>query len=142
MVIFIISLTSNSSLSGLTDIAEETGEKVEDRLESLNSLIENTLALDPDEAAEPEDIDKDLVIYRYVNDSLVFWNNQFPILNDNISRKMVFHRLSPMDNRIESPLIDVTSDLSYMNIGIKWYLIKTAEGCYNDKVIAGLEFTR
>ena len=141
LVIFIISLTSNSSLSGLTDIAEETGEKVEDRLESLNSLIENTLALDPDEAAEPEDIDKDLVIYRYVNDSLVFWNNQFPILNDNISRKMVFHRLSPMDNRIESPLIDVTNDLSYMNIGTKWYLIKTAEGCYNDKVIAGLEIT-
>ena len=141
LVIFIISLTSNSSLSGLTDIAEETGEKVEDRLESLNSLIENTLALDPDEAAEPEDIDKDLVIYRYVNDSLVFWNNQFPILNDNISRKMVFHRLSPMDNRIKSPLIDVTSDLSYMNIGTKWYLIKTAEGCYNDKVIAGLEIT-
>ena len=54
---------------------------------------------------------------------------------------MVFHRLSPMDNRIESPLIDVTSDLSYMNIGTKWYLIKTAEGCYNDKVIAGLEIT-
>ena len=52
LVIFIISLTGNSSLSGLTDIAEETGEKVEDRLESLNSLIENTLALNPDEAAE------------------------------------------------------------------------------------------
>ena len=139
LVIFTISLTNSSNSSNLEKTAMKTGERVERRINALNSLIESTLATDPNIESEPKEIDEDLVIYRYVNDSLVFWNNQFPILNDDISRKILFHRLSPMDNRIESPLIDISEELSYMNIGSKWYLIKATEGRYNDKVIAGVE---
>ena len=138
LVIFIISLTNNSGSASLRETAEKTGKRTAERIEALNEAIENTLSLGAEEA-EPEEIDKDLVVYRYVNDSLVFWNNQFPILNDDISRKMVFHRLSPMDSRIESPLGDVTGEFSYMNIGTKWYLIKYVDGVWNDRVIAGLE---
>ena len=140
LVIFIISLTNNSGSASLRETAEKTGKRAAERIDALNEAIENTLSLGAEEA-EPEEIDKDLVVYRYVNDSLVFWNNQFPILNDDISRKMVFHRLSPMDSRIESPLGDVTREFSYMNIGTKWYLIKSVKGNYNDLVIAGIEIT-
>ena len=141
MVFFSLSLTNIVSSGDLKEATENTSDKLEERIEALNDLISKTLSSDPFINAEPEEIDKDLVIYRYVNDSLIFWNNQFPILNDNISRKLVFHRLSPIDNRIESPLVDVTDELSYMNIGTKWYLIRSAEGTYNDKVIAGIEIT-
>ena len=139
LVIFIISLTTSSNTGNLNDTIERTEKRVQQRIEALNSLIEETLSIDPFTSTEPEEIDKDLVIYRYVNDSLVFWSNQFPIMNDDISRKMIFHRLSPIDNRIESPLLDITKELCYMNIGTKWYLIKTAEGSFNDLVIAGIE---
>ncbi len=141
LVIFAISLTNITSIGDLEETVENTEEKVEGRIKALNSIVNTTLSSDPFANAEPEEIDKDLVIYRYVNDSLVFWNNQFPILNDDISRKLIFHRLSPIDNRIESPLVDVTDELNYMNIGTKWYLIKSAEGTFNDKVIAGIEIT-
>ena len=139
LVLFTISLTDTTRVGNLEKTIEKTADRISDRIEALNELISSTLSTDPLAPTEPEDIDKDLVIYRYVNDSLVFWNHQFPILNDDISRKMVFHRLSPIDNRLESPLLDVTDELSYMQVGTRWYLVRSAEGTRNDKVIAGIE---
>ena len=139
MVLFAVSLTDFTSMGNVDKAATRTASKVSERIEALNKLIRSTLVTHPYGMTEPEEIDNDLVIYRYVNDSLVFWNNQFPILNDDISHKMVFHRLSPFDNRIESPLSNVTDELNYMSIGTKWYLIKSVEGTRNDKVIAGIE---
>lgn len=139
LALFVLSLTDIIESGNLEKTAEKTETRVKKRLDELNELISQTLATNPQTNAAPEKIDDDLVIYRYVNDSLVFWNNQFPILNDDISRKMVFRRLSPYDNRIESPLSDVTDQYNYMNIGTKWYLIKYVDGVWNDRVIAGLE---
>ena len=139
LAIFVISLTDLSGTGNLNEKAEQTGEEVSERISALNSLINQTLATNPAEKLSPTQIDKDLVIYRYLNDSLIFWNNQFPIRNDDISRKLVFHRLSPFDNRIESQLSDVTDQLTYMSIGTKWYLIKYVDGVWNDRVIAGIE---
>lgn len=139
LALFVISLSDLSGTGNLTKKAEKTEQKVRERISELNSLVNQTLATDPSEKPYPAEIGKDLVIYRYVNDSLVFWNNQFPILNDDISRKLVFHRLSPFDNRIESPLSDVTDELTYRSIGTKWYLIKYVDGVWNDRVYAGIE---
>ena len=132
-------MTDTIEKGNLDRAAKNTAENVQERIDALDALIARTLATDPSIKSRPEDLDDDLVIYRYVNDSLVFWNNQFPILDDDISQKMVFHRLSPFDNRITSPLYDVTDELSYMSIGTKWYLIKYVDGTWNDRVIAGVE---
>jgi signal transduction histidine kinase len=139
LALFVLSMTDISSPGSLAEKVEETEENVRERISALNSQISKTLSVDPSVKSSPAEIDNDLVIYRYVNDSLIFWNNQFPILNDDISRKLVFHRLSPFDNRVESPLADVTDQLTYMNIGTKWYLIKYVDGTWNDRVIAGIE---
>lgn len=141
LVIFILSLANIGGTGNLERTVSKTENKLQARIEALDELIHNTLSIDPEAKTEPEKIDEDLVIYRYVNDSLVFWNNQFPILNDDISRKMVFHRLSPIDNRIESPLADVTQDFRYMQIGTKSYIIKFQDGVWNDRAIAGIEIT-
>lgn len=132
-------MTDFIGTGNLEKAAAKTESRVKERITILNEIINKTLATDPGVKSTPEDIDNDLVVYRYVNDSLVFWNNQFPILNDDISSKMVFHRLSPFDNRIESPLSDVTDEFNYMSIGPKWYLIKYVDGVWNDRVIAGIE---
>lgn len=141
LVAFTLSLANMSDTGNLERTVSNTEAELNGRIEALNSLITQTLAEDPSLSHEPEEIDEDLVIYRYVNDSLVFWNNQFPIMNDDISRKMVFHRLSPIDNRIMSPLASVTEDFNFMHIGTKWYVIKSAKGHWNDMVIAGIEIT-
>lgn len=139
LAIFALSMTNIFSGSNLKNATDKTSEKVKERIADLNSAINRTLSSNPTTQNSPIEVEEDIVIYRYVNDSLVYWCNQFPILNDNISQKMVFHRLSPFDNRLESPLIDVTDELQYLNIGTKWYLIKYVEGDWNDKIIAGLE---
>ena len=139
LAIFALSMSDILERGNIERAAEKTSEKVAERIAKLNSAVNKVLSVAPESHSSPEHFDEDIVVYRYVNDSLTFWCNLFPILNDNISQKMVFHRLSPYDNRIESPLINVTGDLKYMNIGTKWYLVKCVEGAWNDKVIAGLE---
>ena len=141
MTIFVISLISSNNIGNLERTVSRTQDRIKKRIEAVDAVIQQTITCDPFTITEPQDIGKDLVVYRYVNDSLVFWNNQFPILNDDISRKMIFHRLSPIDNRIESPLADITEDFSYKQIGTKWYLVKQTEGIWNDKIIAGIEIT-
>ena len=139
LAIFALSMSDILEKGNINRAADKTSERIAERISELNSAISKVLSIAPENHGSPEHFDEDIVVYRYVNDSLVFWCNQFPILNDNISQKMVFHRLSPYDNRIESPLINVTDELKFLNIGTKWYLIKYVEGAWNDKVIAGLE---
>jgi signal transduction histidine kinase len=93
----------------------------------------------PEELMMPDRIPDDMVIYLYVNDSLMSWNNQFPILNDRISVKVPFERMMPANNRITSPLTGITEVPEYMNLGSKWYIVKSVKGENNNMVIAGLE---
>lgn len=137
--LFVVSMTGIGNSKNVQEIAERTADKVEKRMAELDEHINVTLASDPMVRREPARLDNDLVIYRYVNDSLVSWNNQFPLLNDNISRKMVFQRLAPLNNALESPLIDIPEEYQYMNIGPKWYLAKSVEGNRNDRIIAAIE---
>ena len=139
LALFVLSMTDFIGTGNLEKAVAKTEERVAERISTLNEIIDQTLATNPSTINGYESIDSDIVIYRYVNDSLVFWNNQFPILNDDISRKMVFHRLSPFDNRIESPLADVKEEFNFMSIGPKWYIIKYVDGIWNDRIIAGLE---
>ena len=139
LITYVLSMTDVFNGGNIEEAASDTSEKVAERLSELNSCINSTLASEPSTHSSPADFAEDIVVYRYCDDSLVFWCNQFPILNDDISQKMVFHRLSPYDNRTESPLLNVTEDLKYLHIGTKWYLIKSVKGSWNDKIIAGLE---
>ena len=137
--LFILSMAGNSHEGNADRIAKHATKRIEKRLEVLDSYI--TIALDPqtDDYSNLKNLPKDMVIYKYVNDSLKFWSNQFSVLNDDISNKMVFQRLTNLKSRILSPLTDAGSELAYMSLGPKWYLIKTVDGPQNDKVIAGIE---
>lgn len=139
MTLFVISMTGIGKMENTEAIAESAGTKISNRLEKLDEYIADALKTDPDHLMAPERIPDDMVVYLYVNDSLCSWNNQFPILMDRISTQIVFERLTPTNNRISSPLASVTESLEYMNLGSKWYLVKTVHGDRNNKVIAGLE---
>lgn len=137
--LFVVSMTGIGNTKNVPAIAKSTAGKVEARMAELDNHISSILSHDPESRNTPEGLPEDIVIYHYVNDSLVSWNNQFPLLNDDISRKMVFQRLSPLNNTIQSPLTDIPGTYQYICIGPKWYLVKSVEGNRNDKVIAGIE---
>ena len=139
LVMFVISMTGTGKAKDTDAIAEKVGVKVEKRLRLLDRHIAKALQTPPEGLMVPDRIPEDMVIYLYVNDSLMSWNNQFPILNDNISIKIPFERMMPTNNGITSPLTDIAEEMQYMNLGSRWYIVKTVEGDRNNKVIAGLE---
>ena len=136
--VFILSLVGNGNAEHTERAAKATQARIEDRIEILERHIARSLEPDFDKDGCLADLPKDMVIYKYVNDSLKVWSNQFSVLNDDISNKMVFQKLTNLKNRIISPLNEVTSEYSYMNLGPKWYIVKAVQGG-RDKVIAGIE---
>lgn len=138
MVLFISSLTGTVRSDGTESTARSVSRKVERRLEVLDKHMQSTLHADERNQGSPYKLPDDMVIYLYVNDSLLTWNNQFPVFNDRISTRPVFHRMMPKNNRVTSPLADIGENLEYMNLGSKWYLVKCVEEGHK-KVIAGLE---
>lgn len=139
LAFFVMSMAGSGSVEDIEKVAQKTASRIEKRLAVLDGYINTALETDNGDFILQKGIPEDMVVYRYVNDSLQSWINQFPIMNDDISSKMYFQRLTSFNRRIISPLSDVTEEYSYISLGLKWYLIKAVDGRKNDKVIAGLE---
>lgn len=114
---------------GDTSMAASRVEKnVNRRIDVLNNLMSHP----------SEKVPADMVIYRYVQDSLVTWSNRFPVFNDDLRMKTVFQGVVDQRRRFVSPLEDVADSLCFTNLGDKWYLVRCESDGYN-KVIGGLE---
>ena len=126
---------------GDTDSAANRLERIlEKRMKILDGYARQALDedADADRWLDLSELPQDMVIYRYVGDTLKSWNNSFTVANDDITLRIVFPRLTnPMVN-LTSPLSYVTEKTSFLNLGQKWYLVKAL---YKDdiEVIAGLE---
>ena len=132
------SLFSGTRSSRLEGAADELGRKVERRIRLMDGFIGTALQADPYSWMEIDKLPDDMVVYRYVDDTLQSWANQFPIRNDDIRPRTIVQRIGDSRSQYSSPLADVGSELSFVNHGPKWYLEKAVEGdrC---KIIAGLE---
>ena len=139
LILFVLSMASNNAGSDTDKVARDTAARIEKRLVILDSYIQQALETDRTELILSEGMPDDMVIYRYINDSLQSWSNQFSIINDDISSMVVFQRLTDRRSQLVSPLTDATEEISYLNLGPKWYLVKTVSGSGNQKIIAGLE---
>jgi len=135
---FIMSMVSNN-VGRDTDIAaRKAGDRLEQRIKVLDKYIAQASDTEKCDLLEMK-LPDDMVIYRYVNDTLQSWCNQFSIINDDIANRMIFQRLSDMSDRIVSPLADAREELSFMSLGPKWYVVKAVSGENNQKLIAGIE---
>ncbi len=137
--LFLMSIVGVGNSGDAGRIADFAAVRVGKRLEILDKHISGILLRGADDSEKQKRIPDDMVIYHYINDSLRTWNNQFPILNDRISSQLVFQRLTPVNSRLVSPLYEIGEDMEFMNLGSKWYIVKSVHGTNNDKVIAGLE---
>lgn len=118
--------------------AERISRAIGKRMHILDKHISSALVAGQRTWAGHHDLPSDMVIYRYIDDTLQSWSNLFPVKDDNIASRIVFPRLSKPGESISSPLADVTETPTFVNYGQKWYLVKS-ERLGNRKVIAGLE---
>ena len=113
---------------------------VERRVRLMDKYIGEALNAPDDEFLHIEGLPQDIVVYRYVNDSLQSWCNQFTEINDDISSRLIFSRVTTSPNRLYSPLARAGDNVTYVNMGPKWYLVKAVHRMEDRvTVIAGLE---
>ena len=138
VLVLVVSVLAVNRRSNMESAAQELGEKMERRMALLDRYIDEALHSNPEEWMELDRLPEDMVVYRYVKDTLQSWANQFPIRNDDIRPRTLVQRLGDSRDNLSSPLSDVPEHLIYANHGPKWYLEKAVQGdgC---KIIAGLE---
>ena len=81
VVVFAVSLVSGNRRSDVESAAQDLGEKIEKRMGLLDKYIDQALHTDKNTWMELKGLPEDMVVYRYVEDSLQSWANQFPIRN-------------------------------------------------------------
>lgn len=108
------------------------------RMAEMDRYVQKALETPAGEWMELDDLPSDMVIYRYVNDSLQSWRNRFPVLNDDVQTGMVFDVISNPRAPGRSPLAAIGKDVSFINLGPKWYLAKAVDST-NVRIVAGLE---
>lgn len=143
-VVLSLSILSASFLFRFApDITDYTARRLERTLErrvaELESFMDRVLEDRDSIWPEVDGLPGDMVIYRYVSDTLKSWYNQFTLDNDDIGRRMVVHHVTNLRYNMQSPLMDADTVLSYMNIGPVWYLVKSKDGPGNVRVIGGLQ---
>lgn len=126
------------TLSDNESYATALGKRVEQRLGILEDAIKVAAESENGTWLTLKDLPSDMVVYRYVEDTLQSWANQFPIRSDDIRSRAVVRRLGESRGDAVSPLADIPDNWVFANHGPKWYLEKSfIEG--DVRIIAGLE---
>ena len=118
--------------------AQKVQKVVTVRMKQLDSYVQRALEEDNTQWMDLGEVPEDMVIYRYVNDTLQSWANTFTVSNDDIGRKVVVQQFTSQRASLSSPLLAVTPVVQYLNLGPTWYLTYLKEEG-DTKVIAGLE---
>ena len=112
---------------------------VNERFFKLECYMEQALVKNPGDWLELKSLPEDMVIYRYYSDTLQSWCNQFSLDNDDISQRLVVQRFVNLRYNFVSPLAEADTTVKYMNIGPKWYLVKSITDGHGCRIIGGLE---
>ena len=138
VVVFISSLRDTQAPGDTTREAKRVERILNRRAARLDGYIGRALAQDPSEWLSLEGLPRDFVVYRYCSDTLQSWCHEFPVSNDDISRRVYVPFLADPRITAESPLLQVADTLGYCSLGSRWYLAKRA-GDGDVQVIAGME---
>lgn len=138
LALILLSIISPRSLTNAAFEAKRAELFLGRRMKQLEKYVEKALAGNPEEWLDLGNVPDDMVLYRYVNDSLQSWCHQFSVDNDDIHRRYMVEKLVNPRLNLESPLLKVTDAVGFYNFGPKWYLAesRTVDGV---RVIAGLE---
>lgn len=139
VVIFILSFIGGNAPVDSDHVAVKTGRILEKRMHILDAGIRQAIDSDHSQWMSLDDLPEDMVVYRYVYDTLQSWNNQFPIANDDLGSRLIFQKFSNLRARMTSPLSEISDQPAYVNLGTKWYVVKSVSDGIDCRVIGGLE---
>ena len=128
-VLVIVAIIINRTPGDTGAAARRVERIVTSRMHRLEKYVE----------APPARLPDDMVIYRYRDDTLSSWTNQFPVCNDDLNTGLMFHRITNPRAHMHAPLSDVTDSVAFHNFGTRWYLSKRIVQSHDETVIIGLE---
>ena len=137
-LLFISSLRVTQSPGDTSAIARRVERAAVRRMALLDKYIGQALSQDPSQWLDLDRLPSDFVVYRYCQDTLQSWCNEFPIANDDINQRVYVPFLADPRVGAVSPLLQVTDSLGFYSFGTRWYLAK-AVGSGEVRVIAGME---
>ena len=137
-VLMVFSSTRVRSAADADRVAAGVSRALEKRMELLDGYIARALAQDPSTWLSLEDLPPDMVVYRYIADTLQSWIGEFSVSNDNIHSGTYLPVITNPARSLVSPLAMVADSATFVNMGQHWYLAKSVEedDC---RIIAGLE---
>ncbi len=124
---------------GADTAALSVSSRVTRRVSQMDSFVAEVLHASTEDFVHFDKIPDDIVIYKYLNDTLPAWCNQFTEINDDISSKHVFARITNSPSLLFPPLARADENLTYMNMGPKWYLVRSVKGKGGVTVVSGVE---
>lgn len=134
-----IILSVRETSTDTDEIASHVSDRVQSRMDRLDRYASILLEDDPEvhEWRELPGLPDDMVLYKYVADTLHSWYNLFSVSNDDISEKAIYQRISTSRFSLSSPLAAASEKALYMNLGPRWYIVRMREKG-DVKVIEGL----
>lgn len=122
---FILSfIQTSSSSSGKR--AAKVERLLHKREKVLQSYVDRAFDTPAEEWLRFESFPEDMVLYRYVEDTLQSWINNFPISNDDLKIPSQWYRINDLrnKNKFNIPLAFLRDSVQYVNLGPKWYVVK------------------
>lgn len=111
------------------------------RQQSVERYVLRAFDTPPDEMLKMPDLPEDIVIYRYLADTLQSWVHQFPIGNDALQAYSFTYRLQYQSNSnvYSAPLAYIGVREHYVNLGSDWYILNMQlNPSRNMKVVTGI----
>jgi len=118
-------------------MAARFSKSLETRMDMLDDYMRFAADYDNDKWLPLGVLPSDMVIYKYVDDTLKFWDHQFTINNDDITANVTIPILANPRAAIVSPLAYATEKPELMDMGSKWYMVKALQKD-NVRIIGGL----
>lgn len=123
---FAVSFIRNPQHQSLERETERIQRKVTERQRILERYVLEAMNTPESDWISLKDFPDDMVIYRYLDDTLQSWANLFPLGNDDIFPSPFMHRISDMGvrNYYSTPMAYLPYHDQYTNLGSGWYITR------------------
>jgi len=138
LVLLLLGGTWRYPMTRTESLAGSLEKKLDRRMALLDTYVDKALSQSPDEWLDLGRLPEDMVVYRYVNDTLQSWCNRFPLLNDALHSGAYYGAVINSRASVRSPLSEVGHEVSFCNLGPGWYLVKAVD-TLSVRIVAGLE---
>jgi len=139
VVFFLMAISSGNFSKDPNKVARASEYSLGRKLAAVDKLCEKALQPDTTDWMNLGKVEEDVVIYKYMYDTLQSWCNEFVIANDALQAPIfTYQRVSRPEYGLVSPIAQLGSEWSFENIGPKWYVAKVVKdgSC---SVVAALE---